>query len=131
MYMRFVTPGRGPARDIAPGFFRSDLTWDICDDAPVYLRKAINTELDWFNTNLPFPGRTWVRSKGVRQYHGICWFDCQHAQTVSRAWGLAALFREAGLLVRVLRTDQPGQILYRDAQQVVAKPTELTPCRYH
>lgn len=122
MYLRFVTPGDAPVRGIAPGFFRSPRRWDATCDAPDYLRNAIEAEMEWFNQNLAFPKRTWVLAKGVRHYHGVCWFDCRHQETISRAWGQAALIEESGVPVRTLRTSRPGTILYRDDQQVVAKP---------
>jgi len=37
-------------------------------------------------------------------------------------WSLVALLREHGYHVDVLKTDDPGIVLYEDKWQVVAKP---------
>jgi hypothetical protein len=130
MYIRFVTPGQGPERGVAPGFFRSDHAWDFIDEAPRYLRDAIRTELDWFNNNLPIPTDLTIRSKRRWRALGICWFQAQHTETVSRGWALAVLMKEAGAHIHVLKTREPGTIIYKDEQQIVARPCEWTPRAY-
>jgi len=46
---------------------------------------------------------------------------------VSHAYALRALMGECGYLVSTLLAERPGQILYADDFQVVAKPEETTP----
>lgn len=130
MYLRFVTPGRGPERGVAPGLFRSGHAWDCIDVAPDYLREAIEDEYKWFNAHLPIPDCTAVRSKGVWRYVGVCWFKGQHKETIAHAWTLAALLKDAGAQIHLLKTKTPGDIIYKDDMQVVARPREWTPRGY-
>ena len=46
---------------------------------------------------------------------------------IQRAFGLRAVLRECDILISDLRTDRPGQILYKDAFQIIAKPSADTP----
>jgi len=46
---------------------------------------------------------------------------------IRRAFGLRALLMECDILISELHTDHPGQILYKDDFQIVAKPAAATP----
>lgn len=96
---------------------------------PLYLRKAIHQELLWFEDKLPVPtGRHfYVRSRTWWRSQGICWFQDQAQDMISRAYGLQALLAECDILISSLQTDRPGQILYYDAYQIIAKPNADTP----
>ena len=72
---------------------------------------------EWFNKSLPCPPfsqKRWSR-------HAISWFKDDATDAIRAIWDLVALLRQHGVLVRVLRTDQPGMILYEDDFQVVAE----------
>ena len=58
---------------------------------------------------------------------GICWFRDNARDMIARAFGLRALLAECDILISELHTDQPGQILYKDAFQIIAKPAAATP----
>lgn len=123
MYLRFTVPGTVTRARVAPGPFRlaSDLWWrgDRKHD-PVL--AALRRELDWFNQWLPVPRRFGVVSKGRRWSDGICWFRDDAREMVGHAHTLAALLEACGVPVERNWTRHPGQILYRDRFQVVAKP---------
>jgi sulfur carrier protein ThiS len=128
MYVRFIVPRRG-RRDVDLGLFRNA---DInADDSRVHeaLRQAIRIELDWFNANLPIPRRSafLVKSRGCWLPDGICWFVDDAREMIARSFTLASLLRECGVPAAKVATRHPGQILYRDAWQIVAKPEEGTP----
>jgi hypothetical protein len=72
---------------------------------------------EWFNKSLPCPPfshERWSR-------HAISWFKDDATDAIRTIWDLVALLRQHGVPVRVLRTDQPGMILYEDDFQVVAE----------
>jgi hypothetical protein len=103
------------------------------DDLPEALRAAVRDEMRWFNGNLPVPsGQHFaVRSRKRWYCEGICWFRADAREMVRRANVLAALISELGLEIVRLHTDCPGQILYRDDWQIVAKPDRRTPVAWH
>lgn len=133
MYVRFVSPvalshGRGQR-----GLFDAALAivYDAATCEALYL--PIRAELDWFNAELPRPDEDCfaVRSQGSHIDRAICWFRADAREMVRHANWLAALVGEAGVPIARLHTDRPGQILYADAWQIVAKPDAATPVRWH
>lgn len=127
MYVRFIvlTPNRRPA----PGLFRSD--FDPHEDLalPEWIRDVARHHYEWFGDNLPVPRRLTVVSRRRHIYVGICWFRPTAHEHIARARDLALLMEEAGYPTRMVATRHPGQILYRDELQIVAKPelrTRLT-----
>ena len=123
MYLRFTVPGTVTRARVAPGPFRlaSDLWWNRADTPdPVLL--ALRRELDWFNEWLPVPRRFGVVARGRKWDDGICWFRDDAREMVGHAHVLAALLAECGVPIERSWTRDPGQILYRDRWQVVAKP---------
>jgi len=125
MYVRFVGPRRG-RRGSTLGMFRD--SWWIVDDSRVHeaLREAVQEQLDWFRANLPAPRRRafLVKSRGVWLADGICWFLDDAREMIERGFALAALLGECGVPVTKVATRTPGQILYRDEYQIVARPDD-------
>ena len=76
---------------------------------------------DWFNAELPCP--PFVRCQFP--VDAVSWYRTSATRFVARMWDLAALLREHGQPVRILKTDRPGAILYQDDYQVVAEPFRL------
>lgn len=123
MYLRFTVPGTVTRARVAPGPFRiaSDLYWDgTQEDDPVLV--ALRRELDWFNENLPIPKRFGVVAKGVTWRDGVCWFRDDAREMLAHMQVLASLVAELDIPVTRHWTRDPGQVLYRDRWQVVAKP---------
>ena len=123
MFLRFTVPGTVTRARVAPGPFR--LAYEVCrwgdsDGNPVI--EAIRHELEWFCAWLPAPRRFGVMARGREWYDGICWFRDEAREMVGHAYVLAALLAECGVPVERSWTRDPGQILYRDRWQVVAKP---------
>ena len=125
MYVRFVGPWRG-RRGARLGMFR-DGSWSV-EDGRVHeaLRLAVREQLDWFAANLPAPERRFflVKSRGAWLPDGICWFLDDAREMIARGFALAALLGECGTPVTKVATRAPGQILYRDAWQIVARPDD-------
>lgn len=124
MYVRFIvlTPDRRPA----PGLFRSGFHPEDDTALPEWLRRAAQEHYDWFSENLPVPHRFTVVSRRRHVYAGICWFQPAAREHIARARELAILIAEAGRLTTMVTTRHPGQVLYRDEFQIVAKPDERT-----
>ncbi|HVJ55128.1 MAG TPA: hypothetical protein VM689_21895 [Aliidongia sp.] len=70
---------------------------------------------DWFNTHLPCPpfaGSGWGRD-------AVSWFKDDAGRAIRKMWEIAALLREHEVAVRLLRSANPGKILYEDNYQIV------------
>ena len=131
-YVRFITPWwrlRRVGADCGPFGPAYDAVWD--PRVPRVLQDAIWQEIDWFEQNLPVPkprkDAFCVKSRKRWYPDGICWFVAEAREMIAHAFVLASLLREVGVPVRKVWANRPGQILYRDPWQIVAKPTPTTP----
>ena len=128
MYLRFTVPvehgGHVTRARLAPGPFRSAYRLGSAagDTTDCPLRHALRREHDWFNANLPIPDRVTVRARGRWWADGVCWFRDDAAEMLRHMHVLAALLWDFGIPVDRHVTRDPGQLLYKDSWQVVAKP---------
>ena len=124
MYVRFTVPGAVTRAGIAPGPFSA--AYDLARrhwNTPV--GQALRHELDWFDDHLPVPrGRHpfAVRAKGHWHKDGVCWFRAEAREHVAHMHVMAVLIEDCGVPVTRRVSRHPGQVLYRDPYQVVAKP---------
>ncbi|QPQ54234.1 hypothetical protein IC614_07630 [Allosphingosinicella flava] len=133
MYIRFITPWWQVRRGVHYGLFGPayDCARDM--DVPEVLRAALWEEIGWFNANLPVPRRGCFLVKSRKRWRsdGICWFVDDAREMIAHAFVMAWLLRECGVPVTKVATHRPGQILYRDDYQIVAKPEAATPTTWH
>ena len=125
-YVRFITPWWRVRRHVDCGPFGPAYEAWRDERVPEVLRVAIGQEIDWFERNLPVPhprrDAFCVKSRGRWRPDGICWFVAEAREMIAHAFVLASLLGEVGVPVRKVAAECPGQILYRDPWQVVAKP---------
>jgi hypothetical protein len=72
---------------------------------------------EWFSANLPVPpfsSRNWPRD-------AVSWFRDDAVEPIGRMWEIASLLREHGVPIRMLRSANPGRILYQDSCQIVVE----------
>ncbi|MFZ2908537.1 MAG: hypothetical protein WA094_01405 [Candidatus Desulfobacillus denitrificans] len=79
---------------------------------------VVRLELAWFNINLPIPPE--LDSEEHRR--AISWFKPSANEAIQRMWRLKAILGVHGIDVDVLKTEDPGVIVYEDNFQVIAKP---------
>ncbi|MEM8917922.1 MAG: hypothetical protein AAGE37_03600 [Pseudomonadota bacterium] len=132
MYVRFVSPQPMEDRPGYYGIFYAALEIVYDEETPYHVYLPIRELLNWYNENLPQPeaNRFLVRSRKRYLSDGICWFHDDAHEMIGRAFVLAGLLRDCGVNISKLATDRPGQILYRDAYQIVAKPEAETPVEW-
>ena len=71
----------------------------------------------WFNANIPVPPFSSVGWPS----DAVSWFRDAASEPIKRMWEIAALLKEHGISVRMLRSRNPGRILYEDAWQIVVE----------
>jgi hypothetical protein len=74
--------------------------------------------LAWFNMNLNHPAC--LADPSNRR--ALSWFKPAATKPIARMWALKAILENHGYTVDVLKTDDPGIVLFEDGWQVVAKP---------
>ena len=87
-------------------------------DLSTHEHKALRTALTWFNENLPIPA---VLAEPEHR-RAISWFKPAATEAIRRMWQLKEFLDAHGHHVNVLRTTDPGTVLYQDDWQVIAKP---------
>ena len=81
----------------------------------MYEAEQLEEIYEWFNANLPCPPFStsgWSRD-------AVAWFKDSAKESIRRMRDLAILLESHGLLVRMLRSENPGKVLYEDRHQVV------------
>lgn len=131
MFIRFVQPWRDEGSRAEAGFFRS-AGWVLYnEEVDLWLREELWRELEWFEENLPKPERIVMVFKRRRPVHGICWFRPEADEAIDRARYIGWLMTEAGVPVAEIRTRDPGQLIWEDPMQIVAKPGGHVPVAFH
>src|SRR5262245_45663800 len=81
-----------------------------------YESDLLEEVYEWLNTNLPVPPYSTIPSLK----RGSSWFKSR-APAISQMWTLVGLLREHGVPVRLLRSRNPGRVLYEDEFQLVVE----------
>lgn len=89
--------------------------------------EAIEELLAWFKEHLPIPTRFKRASGDHRPNRAICWLKSSATEHVRQVRALTALLEIQGVLVEVVKTEEPGSIVYEDDYQVAAEPYDRTP----
>ncbi|MEL6209554.1 MAG: hypothetical protein AAFR44_05105 [Pseudomonadota bacterium] len=127
MFTRFVIGFHSPLARAEAGFFHAAYAVRDNGTQPAWLRQEVARQLTWYNRHLPVPGRLCREFRRRGTIWGICWFRPEAKEAIARAHYTAWLMEEGGEPVRRLMTEAPGELLWRDAMQVVTKPPKMMP----
>jgi hypothetical protein len=118
MYLRFVVAKRGGNSASRLGIIHA--IDELLGEGQLeeYEQDAVTAALWWLNKYLPVP--TGVRRPGTGR--AISWFKDDAEEPIQQMWVIVAALREHGVAVEVVRTSNPGRILYQDEFQVFAVP---------
>lgn len=72
---------------------------------------------DWFNSCLPTP----PFSTGAFSKNAVAWFKTESGEFITRMWDLVAILENHDVPVRLLRSQNPGKIVYEDEYQVLVE----------
>ena len=126
MYLRFVTPLIHPQSRVESGFFRA--SWYIHQNAcPDWIRQELSDQFKWFAQHLLIPGRIARHFKRRDSIWGICYPIPKPARSARQALLRAWLLDEGGLPVRTIATSCEREVIWRDAHQIVTKPSADLP----
>lgn len=116
MYLRLVVTRRDEESSRRQGVFTS--AYELLDGGTVEgeERERLSDLISWFERNLPPPDRSRLVPRS------LFWFRPGTDRLVRKLWDLAAILREHGYHVELLKTARPGVICYQDTYQVAAMP---------
>ena len=89
--------------------------------------EIVQRTFDWFNENVPCPPfQKCLKSKKWSE-DAVAWFRSTARTPINKLNKLIKVLRNHGLMVRTMKSDRPGKIVYSDDFQVVAEtPHEHT-----
>ena len=117
MFLRFVVGSDGEHHRELTGivtearFLRDEGRLTPEEDA------RLEESYDWLNDHLPVPPFS------TRSWPGdvVAWFKDDAGEAIRRMWDLVALVEDHGRPVRLMRSKNPGRVLYEDDYQVVVQ----------
>lgn len=125
MYLRFILPQTHPDTGVETGVFKVAYALKRNGELSKTERQEIEALLKWFDDELPKPSRfNRTKSKGYyrRAAKGISWLKAAAAEHVAKMHRLAEILRDHGYHVDMIKSANPGYIVYQDDFQIVAEP---------
>jgi hypothetical protein len=82
-----------------------------------YQQAWLEDAYAWLNAHLPCP----PFSTSDWGSEAVSWFKDTAEPSIKKMWEIVALLKEHGVAVRLLRSRNPGKILYEDDFQIVVR----------
>lgn len=117
MFIRFVVGEEGQHPRRLAGIIRETACLDWYGRLEPYEAKRLEAIYDWFDERLPVP----PFSRQAYTHQAVCWLKTEAHEAIRRLWDIAAILNEHGIPVRLLRSANPGKILYEDDYQAVVE----------
>jgi hypothetical protein len=117
MFLRFVVGGDDEHHRLLSGLVTEARLLRDRGVLASHEAERLEAVYEWFNANLPCPpfsSAGWSRD-------AVSWFKDSANESIARMREIAVLLESHGLLVRTLRSKNPGKVLYEDEHQVVVE----------
>ncbi|WZP00056.1 hypothetical protein EP7_001673 [Isosphaeraceae bacterium EP7] len=121
MFVRFVAGTEGENAFWLDGVFTVARLKDEAGELFSHESAMLSEIFAWFNENLPCPPFGRKLTSGEWSIDAVSWFRDDAGEPLRRMWDLVVILREHGTPVRLITTERPGTIVYRDKYQVVAE----------
>ena len=125
MYLRLVLPEKHPDTGVEIGVFEAAYALKREGVPTPTDREELDALLRWFGDELPVPTR-FNRSTSKGHYRratkGISWLKSSAAEHVAKLRRLAQILRDHGHHVDMIKSANPGYVVYQDEHQIVAEP---------
>ena len=127
LYLRFILPGRASESGSETGIFAA--AGELRSEGALAMaeREELTELLAWFETALTTPERT-GRGRSKKRRHAaagsISWIKDTAVEHVKRLHRLAEILRDHGCHVALIRSVNPGTVVYEDDHQIIAEPAK-------
>lgn len=118
MYIRFESFRKMETSAARLGIFQVAIQLRDSGKLNSYEQDILEDNLKWLNTHLKSP-------ECLREEHNfraICWFHFRAARPIEKVRTIMEILKEYGVQIEMVKTKDPGVIIYKDGWQVVAKP---------
>lgn len=122
MYLRFQ--GKMPNKTSASklGIFQLAFALRDKEELPEYAQTQLQRHLSWLKMHLKSPAIL----REDEHHRAVAWFHPRADEPLKRIWAIKAILEDAGYHIDLIKTDEPGDIIYEDGWQVIAKPRSKT-----
>ncbi len=117
MYIRFVVGHDGEHHRLLTGLITEARLLRDSGALDPHQISSLEALYSWFNMNItvpPFSSSDWPAD-------AVSWFRATAGEPIARMWELASLLKYHGVPVRLLRSSNPGKVLYEDIYQIVVE----------
>lgn len=118
MYLRFVIHRQDALSGSMQGVFQAAFELRDRGELAPHEDEWLRGELAWLKMHLKDPSCL----ADPENRRAVCWFHPRAMRPIERVRSIVALLREHGIAVTMLKSRDPGIIIYEDGWQVVAKP---------
>lgn len=115
MYIRFVVGLGGENHRWLTGIITEARLLHDRGELERYQGDLLEETYQWLNDQLPCP----PFSTNDWGPEAVSWFKDTAEEPIKKMWDIVSLLQEYGIRVRVLRSKNPGKILYDDEFQIV------------
>ena len=123
MFIRFISVEADARSQVAAGIFGAAYRlWYGTPPLPDYEIECLREVMNWFDIYLPKPDRFWRSTRYPQQRWGICWFRSSATEHIRKAWEMASILERNDMLIRMIKSERVGYVVYEDEYQVVAVP---------
>src|SRR5689334_1639060 len=122
MYIRFITDRLDSQSGRRQGLFQAAYELRRGAHLTPVDGAHLNEILHWFGVYLARPSRLALSARPHRKAQALCWYKHDADEHIARMWDIAAIVERYDAFVAMIRTRQPGYVLYEDDHQVAAYP---------
>ena len=122
MYVRFQGLRQNEVSSSKLGIFQMAFELRDYGDIPKYAEKELLKNIEWLKEHLKSP-------KVLREpenFRAISWFHPRANEPLKRVRAIKAILEEYGYQIEQVTSRDPGEIIYEDGFQVIAKPRKKT-----
>jgi hypothetical protein len=123
MYLRFVTDEVDLRTGKAKGMF--SLAYELIRESVLSYddEGLLKQSLNWVESNIPIPTKfSRTNNEYRKNTGGLCWLKSESREAVSKHWDVKNVLEIAGYSVKLIKTNNPGKMVYEDDFQAVALP---------
>jgi hypothetical protein len=117
MFVRFVVGHEHESHRVLTGIITEARILRDRGVLEPYAAAWLEEAYEWLNANLPCPpfsSSGWPRDV-------VTWFKDDAGESIRKLWEITSMLKEHGVPVRLLRSKNPGKVLYEDPFQVVVE----------
>lgn len=129
MYIRFVVGTESDHHKQLRGMFFCSYRLKTQGRLESFEEELLDDTFRWFNQHLPCPPFKENLEKKIWSSFAVSYYKDTAKEFIEKMRILAHLLNEHGEPVRVIRSSNPGKVLYEDDYQIIVKEYKVLPKR--